>query len=92
MAVNLRQRQKCRIQAPDWMNLETLEKLKEEEKDSRYFVKLPCDHYREVAQLVLDCAADDINQADEIRTIIKDIWDLRVSKLRSSIDAFLKVI
>lgn len=31
-------------------------------------------------------AADDVPQADEIRTLIKDIWDLRTAKLRRSID------
>ena len=31
-------------------------------------------------------AADDIPHADEVRTLIKDIWDLRIAKLRKSID------
>lgn len=35
-------------------------------------------------------AADDIPCADKVRTLIKDIWDLRVAKLRSSIDMFVK--
>jgi len=29
-------------------------------------------------------------KADEIRTLVKDIWDIRIAKLRSSIDVFLK--
>jgi GINS complex subunit 2 len=33
---------------------------------------------------------DDIPHADETRTLIKDIWDLRIAKLRSSIDTFVK--
>lgn len=35
-------------------------------------------------------ATDDIPHADEIRTLVKDIWDLRIAKLRSSIDTFVK--
>ena len=35
MATNLRQRQKCRIIAPDWMETEKLEQVKEEESQSR---------------------------------------------------------
>lgn len=31
-------------------------------------------------------ASDDIPHADEVRTLIKDIWDLRIAKLRKSID------
>lgn len=38
IAVNLRQRQKCRIIAPDWMCVETLLEKKEEEKNSRYLL------------------------------------------------------
>ena len=36
--------------------------------------------------LVVFSAADDIPHADEVRTLIKDIWDLRIAKLRKSID------
>ena len=32
---------------------------------------------------------DDIPRADEIRTLVKDIWDLRVAKLRSSVVTFV---
>ena len=35
-------------------------------------------------------AMDDIPHADQTRTLIKDIWDIRISKLRSSIDTFVK--
>uniref|UniRef100_A0A8D8TJG3 GINS complex subunit 2 n=1 Tax=Cacopsylla melanoneura TaxID=428564 RepID=A0A8D8TJG3_9HEMI len=34
--------------------------------------------------------ADDIPNLDSVRTLVKDIWDLRISKLRSSIDTFVK--
>jgi GINS complex subunit 2 len=36
VAVNLRQRSKCRILPPDWLNVEALENLKKQELDSRY--------------------------------------------------------
>ena len=34
VASNLRQRQKCRILAPDWMTVDVMEELKEAEKES----------------------------------------------------------
>lgn len=37
MAVNLKKQQKCKIQAPDWMEVEKLEEIKENEKQSRYY-------------------------------------------------------
>lgn len=40
--------------------------------------------------ILLLSATDDIPHADEIRTLVKDIWDLRIAKLRSSIDTFVK--
>lgn len=34
-------------------------------------------------------AVDDVPKADEIRTLVKDIWDLRMAKLRTSLDQFI---
>lgn len=34
LAINLKQRQKCNIVVPEWMNVETLEERKENEKQS----------------------------------------------------------
>ena len=34
-------------------------------------------------------ASDNIPKADEIRTLIKDIWDTRIAKLRLSTDSFI---
>lgn len=39
---------------------------------------------------IICSASDDVPRADEIRTLVKDIWDLRIAKLRSSIDIFVK--
>ena len=46
--------------------------------------------YESNTDLKFSSATDDIPHADETRTIIKDIWDIRVAKLRSSIDTFVK--
>lgn len=40
--------------------------------------------------LVCLCSAsDNIPKADEIRTLVKDIWDTRIAKLRLSADSFI---
>lgn len=52
---------------------------------------MPSEHYMVEAKLLLGCAAEDIPRSDEIRTIIKDIWDTRMSKLRTSVDTLIKV-
>ena len=35
-------------------------------------------------------APQDMPRADEVKTLIKDIWDLRIAKLRSSMNEFIK--
>ncbi|XP_056638569.1 DNA replication complex GINS protein PSF2 [Diorhabda sublineata] len=90
MAITLKQQQRCKIQPPDWMNVEKLESIKEEEKQSINFTKMPSDHYMVEAKVLLDYASDDIPKADEVRTVIKDIWDIRMSKIRSSVTKLVK--
>ncbi|KAH8413533.1 hypothetical protein KR009_012000 [Drosophila setifemur] len=90
MATHLRKQQKCRIVPPEWMDMDILEEIKEEEKRSKFFTKMPCEHYMVVAQLVMSTAPDDVPRCEELRTVIKDIFDIRESKLRTSIDAFIK--
>jgi GINS complex subunit 2 len=41
-------------------------------------------------KLFLISAPQDIPRADEVKTLIKDIWDLRIAKLRSSMNEFIK--
>ncbi|KAK4875402.1 hypothetical protein RN001_011824 [Aquatica leii] len=90
IAINLKQQRKCKIQPPDWMDVTRLEQIKDDEKSSRTFTKMPSEHYMIEAKLLLGYAADDISRADEIRTVIKDIWDIRMSKIRSSVDMLIK--
>lgn len=42
------------------------------------------------AKLILGTAPEDVPRSEEIRTIIKDIYDIRASKLRTSVDDFIK--
>lgn len=51
---------------------------------------MPSEHYMVETKLLLANALEDIQRADEIRTLVKDIWDMRMAKLRSSIDALVK--
>lgn len=39
---------------------------------------------------LLCSASDNIPKADEIRTLVKDIWDTRIAKLRLSADSFVR--
>ena len=71
LATDLRQRQKCRILQPDWMDPEVLEEVKEKEKEETLFTKLPNPQIFVFANLILDVATSDISKADEIKTFLK---------------------
>uniref|UniRef100_A0A8D1DQ06 GINS complex subunit 2 n=1 Tax=Sus scrofa TaxID=9823 RepID=A0A8D1DQ06_PIG len=90
LAINLKQRQKCRLLAPEWMDVEKLEKMRDHERKEDTFTPAPNPHYTELTKLLLNHASDNIPKADEIRTLIKDVWDTRVAKLRVSADSFVR--
>ncbi|KAL3318717.1 DNA replication complex GINS protein PSF2 [Cichlidogyrus casuarinus] len=89
LALNLRSQQKCRIIAPDWCNVAFLSQLKEEEEGSDACKEPPHVHYAEITALLFENAADDIASIEAIRTLVKDLWDIRVSKLVNSANSFL---
>ena len=78
------------------VQVERLEEVRDQERESPIFTELPANHIFEVANLVLDnatqvsdckhmCLHDflqDIEKADEVRAVLKDLWDLRQAKLR----------
>jgi len=89
LAVNLKQKNKCKIHPPDWMDVEQLRDMKEAENSQDIFTKPPSMHYMEVISMLLRCAPEDIPKADEVRTLVKDIWDVRMAKLRKSVDQMI---
>ncbi|CAK8675290.1 DNA replication complex GINS protein PSF2-like [Clavelina lepadiformis] len=91
LAIAIKQRQKCRVHPPEWLDVDKIETMKDDEIASEFFTELPNPHFCEVAQLLLTHATDNIPNADLLRTLIKDIWDIRAAKLRSNIDKFVKL-
>lgn len=89
LALNLKQRQKCRIVPPEWMDVEKLEEMRDLERKEDAFTPVPSPYYMELTKLLLNHASDNIPKADEIRTLVKDIWDTRIAKLRLSADSFI---
>ncbi|XP_070809054.1 DNA replication complex GINS protein PSF2 [Pituophis catenifer annectens] len=90
LALNLKQRQKCRLVPPDWMDVEKLEQMRDQERKEDTFTPMPNPFYMELTKLLLNYAADNIPKADEIRILVKDIWDTRIAKLRVSADSFVR--
>ncbi|XP_004693583.1 PREDICTED: DNA replication complex GINS protein PSF2 [Condylura cristata] len=90
LAVSLKQRQKCRVLPPEWMDVEKLEKMRDHERNEETFTPMPSPYYMELTKLLLNHASDNIPKADEIRTLVKDTWDTRIAKLRVSADSFVR--
>ncbi|XP_072790300.1 DNA replication complex GINS protein PSF2 isoform X3 [Taeniopygia guttata] len=90
LAINLKQRQKCRLIPPEWMDVGKLEEIRDQERKEDTFTPMPSPYYMELTKLLLNYASDNIPRADEIRTLVKDTWDTRVAKLRLSADSFVR--
>nr|CDS32363.1 dna replication complex gins protein psf2 [Hymenolepis microstoma] len=89
IAFFLRQQQKCRIMPPSWFSLTRLTEFKEAEDNDTGCTTPPHPHYAELAILLLQHASDDISDREEIRTLVKDIWDARVGKFVASVNSFI---
>ncbi|KAL1789373.1 DNA replication complex GINS protein PSF2 [Sigmodon hispidus] len=67
LAVNLKQRQKCRLLPPEWMDVEKLEQMRDQERKEETFTPVPSPHYMEITKLLLNHASNNIPKADNIR-------------------------
>lgn len=98
MAMLLKQEKRCRINPPQWMAVDHLEAhlTKEQEKGTENtFAKFAvddmrkghCFHYREIAKILLSKAPEDFDASkgfdvDKVRTLVKDISEVRNNKMR----------
>lgn len=48
---------------------------------------MPCQHFMILSKLLFSSAQEDVANIEEIKTFIKDIYDIRQAKLRTAIDA-----
>ena len=51
--------------------------LRDAERESQFFAELPAADMFAVSQLVLDAALVDLAHADRVKSLIKDLWDIR---------------
>ncbi|VDD84380.1 unnamed protein product [Mesocestoides corti] len=89
VALYLRQQQKCRIVPPPWLSVEGLTEFKEAEDMEAGCTAPPHPHYTELATLLLQHAPSDLANHEQVRTLVKDLWDARVGKFVASVNSFL---
>ncbi|KAB0403836.1 hypothetical protein E2I00_017781 [Balaenoptera physalus] len=56
----------------------------------RTFTPMPSPYYMELIKLLLNHASDYILKADELWTLIKDVRDTHIAKLRVSANSFVR--
>ncbi len=71
LALNLRQRMRCRILCPDWMDVTVLETIKQDEIQTETFRKMPSEHYMVLAKLLFENCPGDLPNSDQLKTLIK---------------------
>ncbi|CAO3611078.1 unnamed protein product [Cunninghamella echinulata] len=85
-ALNMKQNQKCKLVPPEWLSIDHLKEKLEEEENREEFCALPF-HYMEMAHMILECASDDIPNAEQVRKLLKDLRETRQSKARLGLEA-----
>uniref|UniRef100_A0AC34RFJ7 DNA replication complex GINS protein PSF2 n=1 Tax=Panagrolaimus sp. JU765 TaxID=591449 RepID=A0AC34RFJ7_9BILA len=88
LALHLRKRQKCVINPPSWMNLAELQQMATSEAKSDGFSEIP-ERFFEMSHVLLTQCKEDIENLEQMRTLVKDIWDMRTSKMKTSTINFL---
>ncbi|KAG9018195.1 DNA replication protein psf2 [Tulasnella sp. 427] len=84
MALHLKARKKCRVVPPSWLTVDYLQDRLKDETTDKAFSLLPF-RYAEIAKLLLDSASEDIESAERIRLILKDIHEARQAKSREGL-------
>ncbi|TEB35723.1 Psf2-domain-containing protein [Coprinellus micaceus] len=85
MAVNLKLKKKCHIIAPDWLNVEHLQdRLAQEVAKPDAFSDLPF-RFSEISKVLLDVASDDLENPDQLRSLLKDLREARQAKSREGL-------
>ncbi|EJU01108.1 Psf2-domain-containing protein [Dacryopinax primogenitus] len=81
----LKQQGKCALVPPSWLNPDWLEeKLKQEMSKPEEFAPLPF-RYAEIAKVFLDIAPEDVPSPERVRSLLKDIREVRQAKTRKGL-------
>ena len=83
LAVRLKEQHRCRIECPEWMQVDSLRTTLDEETQNGFLSNSLPFHYMEIAHLIFNRAADNIPDADLVRTLLADIQNIREEKINA---------
>ena len=82
LAVYLKQRKKCIVQVPNWMNIEFLNRVKLEDRESNgIFSEAIPYYYFEMANLLFTECGDEFKELAKTKSVIEDIHEYRKEML-----------
>ncbi|ORX34280.1 hypothetical protein BD324DRAFT_637367 [Kockovaella imperatae] len=82
LALSLKKKRKCRIVPPEWMSADRLQALlKDEKENAEGFEPLPR-RFIETSKVLLDLASDDLYSPTMLRSLLKDLREVRQAKIR----------
>lgn len=84
MATNLKLKKKCHIVPPEWLSVDFLQEQLTKETSRPEFSRLPF-RFAEIAKVILDVASDDVQNADKIKSLLKDLREARQAKSRDGL-------
>ncbi|KAJ1972617.1 DNA replication protein psf2 [Dimargaris xerosporica] len=83
----LKKKRRGHIQPPAWLSCAYLErKYEEEQRQPDRFSALPS-RYMEIANVLLECAEDDIPQSHTVKRLLQDLREIRQSKAQAGLGA-----
>ncbi|CED83349.1 Uncharacterized conserved protein [Phaffia rhodozyma] len=86
LAINLKGKRKCHILPPEWLSVDSLQALLAHESSlTSSFARLPSRQFSEISKMLLDAASDNLVNPSQIRSLLKDIREVRQAKLRTGI-------
>uniref|UniRef100_A0AC35F9Q4 DNA replication complex GINS protein PSF2 n=1 Tax=Panagrolaimus sp. PS1159 TaxID=55785 RepID=A0AC35F9Q4_9BILA len=83
IAMFLRKKQKCTVIPPVWLTVDELNRISQAEADSTVFTEIP-ERFFELSHILITQCQEDLENLEQLRTLVKDIWDKRSSKMRTS--------
>ncbi|OLL26682.1 DNA replication complex GINS protein psf2 [Neolecta irregularis DAH-3] len=85
IAILLKQQRCANIVSPDWLSVDALkEKLDEETVPGAAFSALPF-QWLEISEAILETASDDVEDADTVRRLLRDLREARQAKAREGL-------
>jgi len=84
MAVNLKMKKKCHIVPPSWLTVDFLAERLERETSESGFCEMPF-RFAETAKVLIDIASDDLDNPDQLRSLLKALRETRQTKSREGL-------